>query len=163
MNENAMCERLQTLFDEVKARYRLVEHVPEGRTDLASIIRGNPLGQAAKAMVLMASEGKKSRLYILAVVPGDRRIDFNALKVILRSSYVGLAPVEKAKELTGCSMGSVPPFSFNPSLRLVVDRRLIDNEEIVFNAGRLDRSIFLSVEAYLAIARPEVHDISQEA
>lgn len=161
--ENAVCERLQQVLDSANATYRILDHAPEGRTDLASIIRGNILSEAAKAMVLVAAKGKRSYEFILAVVGGDQRIDFNAIKAISGSSYVGLAPKEKAEELTGCVMGSVPPFSFHPDLRLVVDRRLLQHPQIVFNAGRLDRSIFLATDLYIAVARPQIRDIAKEA
>lgn len=163
MTTNLTSEKLRSILDASSTPYRLMEHAPEGRTDLASIIRGNPLNKAAKAMVLFAAGKKGPRQYILAVVSGHRRIDFDAVKALSGSSYVGFAPREKAEELTGCEMGSVPPFSFHPDLKLVVDPELLRNDEIVFNAARLDQSIFLSSEAYVALARPAIHPITQEA
>jgi Ala-tRNA(Pro) deacylase len=58
-------------------------------------------------------------------------------------------------------MGSVPPFSFNPQVRLVVDPALVERfAEIAFNAGRLDRSIVLDSADYVRIARPALHSLS---
>jgi Ala-tRNA(Pro) deacylase len=162
MNNNDSSIQLQALLDEHQAPYRIIDHQPEGRTDLASAIRGNKLEDAAKAMVLVAKKGKRSSEYILAVVRGDSRLNFDAIRYMANASYVGLASKEKAEELTGCVMGAVPPFTFDPELKLVVDRRLLQREQIVFNACRLDRSIFLPVSSYVAIAKPAVADIAKE-
>ena len=162
LQQITVCDRIQELLNAAQAPFRLMEHQPAGATDVASAIRGNKLQEAAKAMVLVAFKGKKDREYILAVVPGNRRINFKAVRAITNSSYVGLAPADKAEELTGCVMGSVPPISFDPDLRLLVDRQLLNNEQIVFNAGRLDQSIFLSVRDFIAIAKPTIGNIAQE-
>jgi Ala-tRNA(Pro) deacylase len=45
--------RLIALLDKQGAHYRLIEHIPEGRTELVSAMRGNTLAQAAKCIVLM--------------------------------------------------------------------------------------------------------------
>ena len=55
----------------------------------------------------------------------------------------GFASPETAQELTGCVMGSVPPFALNPDLAIVVEEDLLANETLFFNAGRLDRSMEL--------------------
>jgi len=51
--------QLVALLDQHGARYRLIDHVPEGRTDIVSPLRGNALSQAAKCLVLMVKIGKK--------------------------------------------------------------------------------------------------------
>ncbi len=57
-------------------------------------------------------------------------------------------------------MGAVPPFSFDPQLTLMVDINLLAEDQIVFNAGRLDRSVFLRSDDYLRLARPVVESIA---
>ena len=67
-----------------------------------------------------------------------------------------LASRDLARELTGCEIGAIPPFSFNPDLCLLVDPSLRErHEEIVFNAGRLDASILLNTEDYFRLAAPD--------
>ncbi len=57
-------------------------------------------------------------------------------------------------------MGAVPPFSFHPGLSLLVDARLVAEPEIVFNADRLDRSVFLRSDHYRDIAKPHIATIA---
>jgi Ala-tRNA(Pro) deacylase len=55
--------------------------------------------------------------------------------------------------------GTILPFSFNPELEVVVDPSLLENDEIYFNAARLDRSMALATSDYVTIARPRLFPI----
>ncbi len=79
--------RLITFLDQHNAQYRLIDHAPEGRTEIVSQLRRNALSQAAKCIVLMVKIGKKVTKYILAVIPGDARLDLNAVKDFCRNIY----------------------------------------------------------------------------
>jgi len=69
---------------------------------------------------------------------------------------VRFAAPEDARRLTGCVMGSVPPFSFDPAMPLVADPAIQANQEVCFNAARLDRSIFMPLADYLRAAEPRL-------
>lgn len=152
--------QLITLLDSHSAHYRLIDHAPEGRTEIVSPMRGNALSQAAKCIVLMVKQGKKVTKYILAVVPGDARVDLNAVKALMHGTYVAFASQDIAERLAGSVTGTVLPFSFNPELELVVDPSLLENDEIYFNAARLDRSMVLKTSDYFEIARPRMGRIT---
>jgi Ala-tRNA(Pro) deacylase len=53
------------------------------------------------------------------------------------------------------------PFSFHPELELIVDPTVHDNQELYFNAARLDRSIVLQTSDYLALAQPRLGRIAE--
>ena len=148
---HALYERLIALLDEQGA-IRVVEHEPQGATEAVSELRGNSLEQAAKCIVVMVKVGKKVTRYVLAVVPGDRRVDLGAVKALLDGTYVSFASRDVAERLAGSVSGTVLPFSFDERLELVVDPGLLAHEEIFFNAARLDRSLALSVKDYVRVA-----------
>lgn len=152
-------ERLIALLDQHSARYRLIDHAPEGRTELVSEMRGHPLRQAAKCIVLMVKLGKRVTRHVLAVVPGDARIDFAAVRQLFGASYVAFASPDVAERLAGSVTGTVLPFSFDPDLELLVDPSLLASAELYFNAARLDRSLALRTEDYAAIAAPRLVSI----
>lgn len=152
-------DRLVALLEAEKADFRVIEHVPEGRSEHISKIRGNLPSQAAKAMV-MAVKTAEGRKFVLAVLPGDRRVDFAGIAKAVGGKKSSLAAPEEAKRLTECEMGAVPPFSFSDELVLVVDPNLLTYDQIAFNAGRLDRSMFLATASYLAVAKPKVAPIA---
>lgn len=153
--------RLIALLDEHGAHYRLIEHEPEGRTELVSAMRGNTLAQAAKCIVLMVKIGKKVTRYILAVVPGDAKVDLQAVKALLNGTYVAFASADIAERLAGSVAGTILPFSFHPELELVVDPLLLENDELYFNAARLDRSLVLKTSDYVALAKPRMSRIAE--
>jgi len=148
-------EQLRALLDQEGAVYRVIEHEPEGRTEFITQIRGNRLEQAIKSMVVQVRLSKKENVYCLANVPGDCRVDLNAIKTHFNAKSIGVAPREKAEALTGCVIGAIPPFSFNEQLQVLADPLIQQNEEVVFNAGRLDRSIFMKLDDYVRIAKPQ--------
>jgi Ala-tRNA(Pro) deacylase len=153
-------EQLRELLDREEARYRVVEHLPEGRTEIISRARGNRLEQAIKSIVVQVRLNKKENLYCLANVPGDCRVDLEAIRTLFAAQGIAVAPREKAEALAGCVIGSIPPFSFDERLVLLADPRIRDNEEVVFNAGRLDRSIFMRSDDYVRIAKPRLEQIA---
>ncbi|MET7617195.1 YbaK/EbsC family protein [Streptomyces sp. NPDC005408] len=152
--------KLIALLDERGAAYRIIEHEEQGATEAVSALRGNTLAQAAKCIVVMVKIGKKEKRYVLAVVPGDRRVDLGAVKGLLGGTYAGFATPEVAERLARSVSGTILPFSFDPELELVVDPGLLVHEEIFFNAARLDRSLALRTADYRAIAEPRTAGIA---
>ncbi|MFE9319403.1 YbaK/EbsC family protein [Nocardia sp. NPDC052278] len=152
--------RLIAELDSGGARYRVLEHPPEGRTDLVSALRGHDAGQAAKCLVVMVKAGKKNTRYVLAVVPGDAQLDLGAIKALHDGTYAGFASKDRAEELAGSVSGTVLPFSYHPHLHVVADTGLLALPELYFNAARLDRSIALATDDYLRLANPRIADIA---
>ena len=109
--------RLIADLDAAGCRYRLIDHAPEGRTEVVSALRGHALAHAAKCLILLVKIGKKQTRYVLAVVPGDARLDLTAVKALLGSSYAALADTGKAEELAGSPTGTVLPFSYDEPVR----------------------------------------------
>ena len=132
-------DRLVVLLSDAKAKFRVIEHEAEGKSEAISAIRGNRPDQAAKAMVLDVRGGGGGRRHVLAILPGNRKLDFNAVATLFEARKCGFASPDTAQELTGCVMGAVPPFALNPDLAVVVEEDLLANETLFFNAGRLDR------------------------
>src|SRR5712692_2746340 len=116
MDQGDTYTQLIALLDQHGAHYRLIDHAPEGRTELVSPMRGNALSQAAKCIVLMVKIGKKITKYVLGVVPGDARVDLNAVRALMKGTYVAFASAEIAERLAGSVAGTVLPFAFSPEL-----------------------------------------------
>jgi Ala-tRNA(Pro) deacylase len=157
---NDIHKQLCDLLDQEGVTYRVIEHEPEGRTEMIAKIRGNRIEQSIKSIVVQVRLNRKENIYCLANVPGDCRIDFDRIKNYFNADSVAFASREKAQELTGCVIGAIPPFSFSDQLQVLADSLIQDNEEVVFNAGRLDRSIFMRLDDYLRIAKPQLVKIA---
>ena len=151
--------QLIAFLDQHNAQYRLIDHEPEGRTEIVSPMRGNALSQAAKCIVLMVKIGKKVTKYILGVIPGDARVDLNVVKALMQRTYISFASSDIAEKLAGSVAGTILPFSFNSELELIVDPSLLENDKIYFNAARLDRSMALKTSDYMALSKPRIERI----
>jgi Ala-tRNA(Pro) deacylase len=161
MTSNSTFGKLTALLDERGATYRVMEHPPEGNTEAVSLHAGYDQRQAAKCIVVMVKIGKKETRYAAIVLPGPKRVDFGKVKALFGGSYASFASQEVAEDLAGCPVGSIPPFSFDERLELVVDPEVLEHAEIFFNAARLDCSIGLATKDYESIAKPRVVPISQ--
>lgn len=153
-------EKILALLDTRGARYRVVAHAAEGRSEAIAKLRGNRPEQALKAIVTLVKRDKRTCDCYLAVLPGDRRLDLAALASFAGAKKAIFAPREKATAATGCEIGAIPPFSFDETLRVVADPAIRQNEEVVFNAGLLTKSIFMSCADYIDIVRPALAPIA---
>ena len=156
-------DKLVALLTDAKAKFRVIEHEAEGKSEAISLIRGNRPDQAAKAMVLDVRGGGGGKRPVLAILPGSRKLDFAAVASVFDAKKCGFASPETAQALTGCVMGAVPPFSLNPDLAIIVDEDLLANDTLFFNAGRLDRSMELDTKDWIAVAKPRVARIAAKA
>ncbi|MFY3460296.1 YbaK/prolyl-tRNA synthetase associated domain-containing protein [Achromobacter xylosoxidans] len=149
-------ERLQALLTEHQARYRLISHPAAGRSVEVAAVRGTAVSQGAKALVCRVKISSNQRRNVLAVFPADRQADLEGIARAAGGKKASLASQDLARELTGCEIGAIPPFSFNPDLHLLVDPTLRQrHDEIVFNAGRLDASILMATADYFRLAAPQ--------
>lgn len=156
MANTSVFKTLLQLLEHKQARFRVVQHAEAGKSEEVAHTRGTEVGQGAKALVCEIHGGMAKR-WALAVLPADRKLDRQRLAEALGGSKAKLVDAAVATELTGCVIGAIPPFSFNPALQLVVDPELTERyDTIAFNAGRLDASILLDAQDFLTIAQPQL-------
>ncbi|HVX76028.1 MAG TPA: YbaK/EbsC family protein [Bradyrhizobium sp.] len=108
-----------------KASYRLIDHMSEGQTGKVSALRGRSVDAAAKCIMLMVKIGKKTSRFVLAVVPGNARVDTAKIKSLFSGvTYAGFAATGVAERLAGSVASTVLPFAFHPDLMLARPHRL---------------------------------------
>ena len=144
-------DKIVDLLHSHQVSFDVIEHPAEGRSEVISAIRGNKLSQAAKAMVLEVTISSQDPVYVLAIVPGDCKVNFKNVARLAGGKKSSFASPEKAQALTGCQMGAVPPFSFSDALTLYVDKRLTGAGRVYFNAGELVRSMSLAADDYFSV------------
>ncbi|MFE9093447.1 YbaK/EbsC family protein [Streptomyces sp. NPDC007264] len=156
-------QHLISLLDSSRVDYRLIDHAPEGGTVAVSALRGHPVAQAAKCIVLRVKVDRRTTRHVLAVVPGDRRVDLDAVRALFSARYAGFSDAETAERLARAVPGAVLPFSFDPALDVVADPDVVAQPRLYFNAARLDRSLVISGVDYARLARPRVEHIASPA
>jgi len=109
----------------------------------------------------MVKVDRTTRRYVLAVVPGNRKVDLDAVRARYKARYVGFCDPSTAERLARAVPGTVLPFVLDPEVELVVDAAVLTQPRLYFNAARLDRSVSLATRDYQRIASPAVHPIAQ--
>jgi Ala-tRNA(Pro) deacylase len=156
-------DHLISLLDSSCVEYRLIDHEPEGSTEAVCALRGHPASEAAKCIVLRVKPDRRTTRHVLAVVPGDRRVDLDAVRALFAARYVGFSDAETAERLARAVPGTVLPFSFDPDLEVVADPDVVAQPKLYFNAARRDRSLLISGADYERLAKPRVERIAVKA
>ncbi|OON39712.1 hypothetical protein BTJ39_11775 [Izhakiella australiensis] len=147
-------EKLLLLLEQNQAQFKIMAHEATGKCEAVAAIRGTEIGQGAKALVCHV-KGNGQQQYVLAVLPADMQADLTKVAHAVGGLRASLASPAEVERLTGCVFGAIPPFSFHPELKLVVDPSLCQrNREVAFNAGTLERSVVMDAGDYQRIAEP---------
>ena len=130
-------------------KFAELHHESVGDPKLYSEKIGTRLSQQAKALLLRCKNRDNERSYVVITLPAHKRIDFNKVKEVLGGQIksVRIAEKEKMFDLTGCLPGELPPLGKPWGLPLIMDRDLLKEEEIYFNAASLNYSIITSPHA----------------
>ncbi|HSU72955.1 MAG TPA: YbaK/EbsC family protein [Candidatus Binatia bacterium] len=142
-------DAIKKLLDANKVSYQCWTHPDCSTSEEGAAIRGTPLMSGAKALIFR-SEGK----FLMLVIPGDKEASMTSLKMATRTKSLSLATHEEALQVTGCTIGSIPPFGNLFKIPVYVDKTLWRNETIYFNAGRHDTSIGMSIDDWDQLVQP---------
>jgi Ala-tRNA(Pro) deacylase len=106
----------------------------------------------AKTVICFAGEEP-----IAAVVPAHLMVDLDELRAVAQAETLRLAlEPELADICPDCELGAVSPFTSASRLRVFVDRSLVGEPEMVFNAGTHTDAIRLHYEDFADLTKPVV-------
>ena len=100
--------------------------------------------QAADAHKVLVSNIVKSLVvkadneFFIVLCPGNKRLDFQELKKILRKNTIKMANADEVKQITGHSVGGVPPFGHKQPLKTIILNGFNPDEPLWAAAGRAD-------------------------
>lgn len=153
------------IFDSIKQlladnaiAFRTVHHEPTTTSEESARARGEDVRIGGKAILMKVEE-----VYRLFVLSAARKIDSDAVKRHFGAKRLRFASAEELLDYTGLVPGSVPPFGF-PILpfEVYIDKSILLNDRIAFNAGSLTDSINLSVPDYLKVVEGTILEFSQQ-
>jgi Ala-tRNA(Pro) deacylase len=149
---------VQQFLKQQKVSYSVLNHEPTYDAQHMAQAVHESGEHVAKTVLLRAGHG-----YVMAVVPATHQVDLAAVKRGLK----GARRVELATELefgrlfTDCEIGALPPFGSQYGLRTLVDARLAQQEEIVFEGNTHEESVGMRYRDYERIEKPTVATISR--
>ena len=63
--------------------------------------------------------------------------------------------------MTGCNIGSVPPFGNLFGLKVYFDKKILENDIVAFNAGSHTRSIKMKAKDLARVVNPVMGEFSK--
>ena len=122
---------MKLILEEKGIEYQISEHEPVYTSEQAADVRGVDVSTGVKALVVKTSEGG----FVLVLVRADKKADLDDIAKKEHTKRVRLASPQDVLEITGCEIGSVPPFGHDTELKTYFDREILENEYVNFNAG----------------------------
>jgi Ala-tRNA(Pro) deacylase len=138
MADSAHSQLVALLRDE-GVDFTLTHHGAVTTSAEAAAVRGAELRSGAKAMLVKGKAG-----LVLAVLAGDRRVDWKQLGPLVGGKGARFANDDELREATGLTKGAVPPFGRLFGLRTIYDTSLLDVDTVNFNAGTHTDSVTMA-------------------
>jgi len=114
-------------------------------------------GSIAKSLVMKTNEGT----FILAVLPGDKRVDCEKLAKAAEVELVSLATVEEASNIAKCLVGCVYPLGNLMKIETFFDKSILAFDHIYFNPGSHTKSIKVETKDLLRLVKPVVAEFGK--
>ena len=148
-------KRLIDCLNENKVSYEILHH-PEAIT-AQRIAEAEHVKARHHAKVAMIKSGGE---HLMAVLPADHQIDLEKFaKAIGKPAVLG-AEAEFKPLFPDCAVGAMPPFGILYGLPTYVDKRLAEEDYIVFEGGTHTDAIKMSYRDYEKIVKPRVEDLA---
>ena len=111
----------------------------------------------AKTVICLADDEP-----LLAVVPAHLMVDLEALRELAAVATLRLAcEPELAALYPDCEVGAISPLAIGRSVRVFVDRSLVGEPDLVFNAGTHTDAVRMHYGDFAELTRPTVGRIGQ--
>lgn len=148
-----MTEIEEQILSSLKARgieFEVFEHDPVYTCPQMAKFLKTDEAHIAKSMVARRSDGT----FLLAVLPGNKKINFHRLGIITKSAPVSLASKNEAEAITRCSVGCVYPLGNMINLETFFDEDLLNQEYVYFNPGSHTKSVKIKTPVLVEFVRP---------
>jgi Cys-tRNA(Pro) deacylase len=115
---------------------------------------GCELDQIVKSIVLVCDGA-----YVLALVPGDRRADDDAVRAAVGADEVRVAKAREVVHATGFDPGGVAPFPQRAVTQTLMDRSFLAHEEVWVGAGSSSHMASLRPQELLRLTGAKTVDL----
>lgn len=134
-----------------------IEEFKEGTPTAREAARaiGCDLAQIVKSVVLVCD-----RAYVLALVPGDRRADEDAVRILVGAQEVRIAEPDEVVQATGFEPGSVAPFPQRAIAQTLMDTSFFGFDEVWTRAGTSSHMASLRPPELLKLSGARSDDIT---
>jgi Ala-tRNA(Pro) deacylase len=142
--------KLDELLSNRKIRFERLHHpTTYGASRLAQMLHV-PGREMAKPVLLRTENG-----YVMAVVPANQRVDLDRVRACLEEDWVEVAgEAEINRVFPDCEVGAMPPFGSIYHVQTLVDEKLAEDDQIVFEGQNHEEAIRMAYKDYEALEHP---------
>lgn len=158
MAYHPLTDKIKKILTDNGFEFETFEHEPVRTSEEASKVRmGYTQEQGAKALIARVKKPGEGKIFVMFVLQGNKKFDIKKIKMQFGLYDIRFATEEEVFKITdGVLPGGVPPFGNLFNLSVYVDRGLLANKRIVFNAGDRSFSVGMKTADYVAIVNPQV-------
>jgi Cys-tRNA(Pro)/Cys-tRNA(Cys) deacylase len=145
-------------LDKLKVPYRFFRHSGKVRSlEQAAEERGQRPEQVVRSILFRLGQDD----FVMVLVAGPQQVSWSALRAYLGQSRMTMASEEEVLKVTGYVLGSVSPFGLPGTLRILVDRRVMQQDEISIGSGERYAAVILKTRDMLqALGKYEAGEFS---
>lgn len=137
--------------------FELFSHVPAYSAHNVAAVTHVPDREMAKTLVIRADNR-----HWMVVLRADFRLNDRLLKKALGAKAVHLVQEEELSSLfPDCEIGAMPPIGTLYSIPVVIDKSLVVDEEITFNACTHTESIKMKFKDFENLVKPQIAEFSE--
>jgi Cys-tRNA(Pro) deacylase len=122
--------------------------------------RGQRPSQVVRSILFRVAEGE----FIMALIAGPAQISWKALRKHLGRSRVSMATEDEVFAVTGYRVGTVNPFGLPHQLKVLIDPRVMDEEEVSIGSGVRNTAVIMkSADLFHALKDVEIVSLIEES
>ena len=143
---------VQSFLDQLGINYKISHH-PTAYTaqDLASV--EHVPGKKVIKPVVVQADGE----FVMCALPASYKIDIEELKEQLEAEDVCLASEQQLADLfPECELGAEPPIGRMFNMQTLMDESVMNDDQVIFQAGTHDDAVTMTLADYRRAAMPEV-------
>lgn len=135
---------------------------PEGTKTAEDAARaiGCPVSAIVKSLVFVVVDQDSNEEPVVALVPGDLRLDTELLAGAAGGTGSRRANLDEVREATGYAAGGTPPFGHARQVRVFADERLRRNDPVWAAAGTPNTVFPISIDELDRLATPIWTDLT---
>jgi len=155
----SIARTLKAYLDRERVHYDVLPHPEAFRALAVAQTLHTPEKEMAKVVMVKADER-----FIMTVLPASWNVDLHRLRGVFMTHHVRLATEDEIKHLfPDCELGAMPPFGNLYGFPVYVDQSLMEDKEIVFQAGTHSEAIRMRYMDFAALVFPVVAEFHRSS
>jgi Ala-tRNA(Pro) deacylase len=153
-------DRTTRHLDEAGIAYEVVEHEQAFTAASEAVASGVRPGNAVKSVLLHDGDG-----YRLVVIPASDRLDLGKVRDLVDTSRGKLRLVtedEMAADFSQFELGAIPPLGEMLPAPEIVDRRVLEHDQVLANGGDHTHSVLLDPNDIVRASDAQVADVCED-